>query len=53
MQFTAAFVLAAAVVGVSANVHSTCECVSDGEMNKTLTATACKSVRPPDLIPRG
>lgn len=50
MKFTTAFVLAVAVVGVSANVHSSCECVSDGEMNQTLTATACKSVRSLYLI---
>lgn len=50
MKFIAAIILAAAIAGVSANVHSTCKCVSNGDINKRVTAKACRRVRSPRLL---
>lgn len=53
MQFTTAFALAAAVVGVTANVHSSCYCVTanDGKIDLDTTAKACTNVCLPLAIP--
>lgn len=44
MKFTTAFTLAAAVIGVSADVHSTCWCETGGKINADLTRNACENV---------
>lgn len=45
MQFTTIFALAAAVVGVSANVHSTCYCTdANNKLDKATTAKSCTFV---------
>lgn len=45
MQFATIFALAAAVVGVSANVHSTCYCVDINEnLDQTTTQKSCTFV---------
>ncbi|KAJ4405396.1 hypothetical protein N0V82_010330 [Gnomoniopsis sp. IMI 355080] len=42
MQFTIIFALAAAVAGVTANVHSKCHCVDANEvLDKATTAKSC------------
>lgn len=45
MQFATIFALAAAVVGVSANVHSTCYCVdANDSLDKATTKKSCQYV---------